>query len=235
MSKITLDNIPKLPIKDLIDDTIIQSAILAMIDFRDLISVNPNFSYTKVMKRLVIQALERFEKSCPLFKRSRVHFVGNDYEFKDTFSAFLDGTITEEYANLIPRAVYNIDTSLLHTRRSWRYDRPLMRGTYNMGTVWIDYLASYPWVMEEASCGNDFTDESCIYYIPLYGGSSQDAAFKRQFYFEVLTYMKSIKNNLRYPDMPIELMQGIDEEYQILQQELQEFYRKCASHGKLYR
>lgn len=235
MASITIDNIPKLPIKDLIDDTIMQSAILALIDFRDLISVNPNFTYTKVMKKLVIQALEKFEKVCPLFKRSKCYFQGNDYEFVDNFKAFIDGTVTEEFANLLPRSVYNIDTSLLHTRRSWRYDRPIMRGTYNMGLVYVDYLASYPWVMEENEEKNDFTDDSCIYYIPLYGGNSQDAAFKKQFYYEVLTYMKAIKNNLRYPDMPIELMQGIDEEYQIIQQELVEFYRKCASHGKLYR
>jgi len=232
---ITPDNIPKMSVKDLIKDVQIQSATISLIDFRELIVVNPNFTYVDVMAKLIRQALEKFERTCPLFKRSRVLLNEEEFAFTDTFDAFLDGIITEEYCNIIPKTIYNVDTSLLHTRRSWRYDRPVMRGTYKLGLQYVDYMCSYPFRYDEDKDINDFTDDSFIYYIPLYGGNSQENMFKKEVYYQILSYLKQIKNNLRYPDMPIELLQGIDEDYQMMQQELQEFYRKANSHGKLYR
>lgn len=232
---ITKENIPKTNIKELIDNTIIQSATLAMIDFRDLIKVNPNFTYYKIMSRILIQALERHERVCPLFKRTRILFGGHEHTFVDNFDAFLEGKVTEEYTTLVPKTVYNIDTSLLHTRRSWRYDMPVMRNTYRLGLQFVDYITSYPYRFYEDKEADDFTNDSYIYYIPLYDGKSQDRFFKKTFYFELLSYLKSVKNNIRYPDMPMELMMGIEEEYQILNQEVTEFYRKASSHGRLWR
>lgn len=228
--------IPKLPIKDLIKDTLLQSSVLSFIDFKELMVVNDNYSYFDVLSRLVRLAIENHEKSCPLYKRSTIFIQGNTYEFRDTFNAFLDGKITENYATLVPKvSPYALDTSLLHTRRAWRYNKPFLTNVYNLGVVECDYIASYPVIMREDKESKNFTEDSAIYYIPLYGGTSQDSMFKRQFYYQVLVYLKGVKNNLRYPDMPIELLQGIDEDYQILQNELVEFYRKVSSHGKLFR
>jgi hypothetical protein len=232
---ITIDNIPKIPVKELIKEMQIDSATISLIDFKDLIVVNPNFTYFDVMSRLLRQALEKFERVCPLFKRSKLLMDDESYTFTDTFDAFINGTITEEFTNIIPKNIYNIDMSLLHTRRSWRYDRPVMYGTHKLGLQWVDYMCSYPIRVYEDKDTNDFTDDSFIYYIPLNDGNTQERMFKKQFYFQVLSYLRQIKNNLRYPDMPIELMQGIDEDYQMVQQELQEFYRRASSHGKLYR
>lgn len=228
--------IPRLPIKDLIKDTMLQSSILAFIDFEELMVVNEKYSYYDVMSRLIRLALEAHEKHCPLIKRSTIYINGNSYEFKDTFKGFLDGKITENYATLIPKvSPFNLDTSLLHTRRAWTYNKPIMNNVYNLGVVDVDYITSYPVIMDEDKETKDFKEGSAIYYIDLYGGTSADALFKRQFYYQVLIYLKGVKNNLRYPDMPIELMQGIDEDYQILQSELQERYRKITTHGRLYR
>lgn len=228
--------IPRMYINDLIKDTILQSSILAFIDFQELMVVNNNFSYFDVMSRLVRLALEQHEKVCPLFKRSSIFINGNTYEFRDTFHAFLDGKITENYATLIPKvSPHALDTSLLHTRRAWTYNKPVMSNVYNLGQVEIDYIASYPVIMKEDKENKTFTKDSAIYYIPMYQGTSADSMFKRQFYYQVLVYLKGVKNNLRYPDMPLELLQGIDEDYQILQGELTEFYRRVGSHSKLFR
>lgn len=228
--------LPKMSIKELIKDTILQSPMLSLVDFKEIMVTNPMFSYFEVMSRLVRLSLENHEKVCPLFKRSTIFINGNTYEFKDTFQGFLDGKIPEHYATLIPKvSPYALDTSLLHTRRAWKYNKPFMNNVYNLGVISVDYIASYPVIMKESPEDKDFTLDSIIYYIPLYGGTSSDSTFKRQFYYQILTYLKAVKNNLRYPDMPIEFLQGIDEDYQILQNELQEFYRKATTHGKLYR
>jgi hypothetical protein len=228
--------IPRIPVKELIKDMLLQSSILAFIDFEELMIANPNFSYFEVMSRMVRLALERHERVCPLYKRSTIYINGNSYEFRDNFKAFLDGKVTENYVTLIPKvSPYSLDTSLLHTRRAWTYNKPIMNNVYNLGIVDIDYIASYPVIMKEDKESKDFTDDSNIYYMSMYGGTSSDGMFKRQFYYQVLNYLKGVKNNLRYPDMPIELLQGIEEEYQILQSELQEFYRRVNSHGRLYR
>jgi hypothetical protein len=232
----SIEDIPKISLKELVKDTILQSSILAFIDFEELMVVNPKFSYFEVVGRLVRLAIEAHEKVCPLFKRSTIFIDGSSYLFKDTFGAFIDGKITENYAILVPKvSPHALDTSLLHTRRSWNYNKPLMDNVYNLGLVECDYITSYPLVMKEDKETKDFTEDSFIYYMPLYAGTSADSVFKRQFYYQVLVYLKGVRNNLRYPDMPIELLQGIDEDYNILQSELQEFYRKAGTHGKLYR
>jgi hypothetical protein len=229
-------SIPKMSVKELIKDTILQSSLLAFIDFEELMVVNEKYSYCDVMSRLIRLSLESHEKSCPLIKRSTIYINGHSYEFTNTFQGFLDGKITENFATLIPRvSPFSLDTSLLHTRRAWTYNRPWLNNVYNLGVVDIDYIASYPVIMKEEKESKDFTKDSAIYYMSLYDGSSADSLFKRQFYYQVLIYLKGVKNNLRYPDIPIELMNGIDEDYQILQQELLERYRKMTTHGRLYR
>lgn len=233
---VEVDNIPKILIKDLIKDMLLQSSILAFVDFKDLMISNPNFSYFEVMSRLIRIALETHERVCPLYKRSRLYLAENTYTFRDTFDAFLECKIKEDFVTLIPKTTpYSLDTSLLHTRRSWLYERPILKNVHNLGLTEIDYITSYPVRMAEHKENKDFTDNSAIYYIDMYGGKTEDAMFKRQFYLQVLTYLKGVKNNLRYPDMPLELLQGIEEEYSLLSQELQEFYRKSATHGRLYR
>ena len=182
------------------------------------------------------KALEEHEKVCPLYRRSRIFINSDSFKFVDNFQAFLDCIITEDYLTLIPKATpYSLASSMLHTRRSWIYDKPLMKNVYNVGLVDCDYITYYPKVLKEDKESKDFTEDSAIYFMDIDGSKSEDVIFKDQFYYQLLTYLKGIKNNLRYPDMPIELMQGIDEEYQILQSKLQEFYRKCATHGRLYR
>lgn len=236
IQSIEVTNIPHIKIKDLIKDMLLQSSLLAFVDFKDIMLANPNFSYYEVMSRLVRLALEAHEAVCPLYKRSRVFINGSTYTFKDNFDAFLDCKIKEDFVTLIPKTTpYNVDTSLLHTRRSWLYEKPVLKNVYNLGVIDIDYITNYPVRMSESPETKDFTDESAIYYMDMYGAKTEDAKFKRQFYLQVITYLKGVKNNLRYPDMPMELLQGIEEEYQYVSQELQEFYRKSATHGRLYR
>jgi hypothetical protein len=209
-------NIPKIPIRDLIKETIITSSLLAIIDFRDLVLVNPNFTYVELMESLVRKALANFERKCPLFKKSRVYMASSEYTFEDTFQSFLDGTITEEYTTLIPKVVYSMDNSLLHARRSWIYTRPTLQTYHSMKLVYVDYMTSYPFISKSETEVDEFTTDSAIYYIPLHNGTTQDFMFKRQFYLEVLKYINNIKNNLQYPDMPIQLLQGLDMEIQSL-------------------
>ena len=236
IQSIEVENIPHIKIKDLIKDMLLQSSLLAFVDFKDIMLANPNFSYYEVMSRLVRLALEAHEAVCPLYKRSRIFINGSTYTFRDNFDAFLDCKIKEDFVTLIPKTTpYNVDTSLLHTRRSWLYEKPVLKNVYNLGVIDIDYITNYPVRMKESPETKDFTDDSAIYYMDMYGAKTEDAKFKRQFYLQVITFLKGVKNNLRYPDMPMELLQGIEEEYQYVSQELQEFYRKSATHGRLYR
>lgn len=232
---ITVNNIAKLPIKKLIKDTIIRSSLLALIDFRDLILVNPMFEYTEVMEQLVRQSLSEFERKCPLFKKSRIYIPGHDYTFVDNFQAFLDEVITEQYVILIPKVIFSLDSSLLHSRRSWVYTRPMMSNVYSLGMTDIDYMCSYPTIFKKEDDCDEFTNDSAIYYISADDGITQDAMFRKQFYHILLKYINNVKNNMRYPDMPVELLQGVEIELQEVGQELTEFYRKCNSHGRLLR
>lgn len=232
---ITLNNIAKLPIKKLIRDTIIRSSLLALIDFRDLILVNPAYEYTEVIEQLVRKSLSEFEKKCPLFKKSRVYIPDTEYTFVDNFQAFIDGVITEKYVTLIPKVIFSLDSSLLHSRRSWIYTRPMMSNVYSIGTTDVDYMCSYPVVFKKEQDYDEFTEDSAIYYISADDGITQDSMFRVQFYHTLLKYVNNVKNNMRHPDMPMELLQGVEVELQEVGQELAEFYRRCNSHGRLLR
>lgn len=235
---ITPHNIPKLSVKELVNDMLLKSSILAFVDFKDIMVANPNFTYYSIVSKLVRAALQKYEAKIPFYKRSRIYIQPGtrDYTFIDNFSAFLDCKIQERYVTLIPKvSPYSADHSLLHARRSWVYERPSLKNMYIDGSIDVEYMTYYPVVIKEDKESDDFTDDSYIYYMSLYEGPSKDLIFKRQFYYEVITYLKGVKNNLRYPDMPIELLQGVDEEYSILQSELQESYRKHSTYGKLYR
>lgn len=231
----TAGNIPRIPIKKLIKDTIIRSSLLAIIDFRDLILVNPNFTYVEIMENLIHQALAQFERKCPLFKKSRIFIDDKSHTFVDNFQAFLDGKVTEEYAVIVPKVIYAMDSSLLHSRRSWIYTRPTMQTYHPVGLTYIDYMCSYPFISKSEAEVDEFTEDSAIYYMSNETGVTQDFMFKRQFYLEVLKYVNGVRNNLTYPDMPIQLLQGLDQEISSVENELQEFYRRCASHGRLLR
>ena len=236
----TPQNIPQISIKDLIKQTVIRSSLLAVIDFRDLILVSPNFKYTEIMEQIVRDALQLHERKCPLFKRSKIYMSCSEYTFVDNFKGFLDGTITEEYLTLVPKVVYNMDTSLLHMRRSWNYVKPTLHMGYALGKTWVDYMCSYPVVfksmLDDANCpADEFTDDSKIYYIDPHDGKTQDYMFRKAFYLTLLKYINNIKNNLQYPDLPISLLNGIEVEIQTVETDLMDFYRKCYSHGKALR
>lgn len=233
---LTVHNIPKTKIKDLLFDILIESSILAVIDVKTLLTPNPNITYFQVMKRLIMTALDNHEKTCPLFKRSRIFISDNSYTFVDNFNLFLDCKLDEALTTLVPKSSpYALDTSVLHVRRAWKYDKPVLNDVYNLGSVNVDYIASYPYVMNEDKKENDFTDDSYIYYMDRLNGKTQDKIFRRQVYLQILGYIKGLKNNLRYPDIPFDMLPGVEEEYQVVQQELQEFYRKNSSHSKLFR
>lgn len=232
---VTALNCGRMPIKKLIKDMIMRSSLMAIIDFRDLILVSPNFTYCEVMEQLVRQALEEFERKCPLFKRSKVYIPGNHYTFVDNFESFLSGDVTEEYLTLIPKVVYSLDKSLLHARRDWIYQRPMISEIYSLGRTFVEYMCSYPCVFKSEDEVDEFTDDSAIYFLSIEGGMTQDLMFKHQFYLTVMTYVNNIKNNLQYPDLPIQLLQGIEIEIQKYEQLLTEFYRKANAHGRLLR
>lgn len=232
----TKDEIPKIRIKDLISEIVTLSSTLAFVDFKVLMKTNPNATYFSIVNTLLHNSLEAHERHCPLFKRSFIFIKGNDYTFVDNFESYLAGKIPEKYVILLPKTKpFNLDGSLLHTRRSWDYNKPVLSGVFSIGSVTCDYMTSYPCITNEDKDGDDFTDDSAIYYMDFHGGRTNDVLFKKQFYFHILGYLKGIKNNIRYPDMPMELLQGIDEDYNIVQAQLQESYRKLNAHGALYR
>lgn len=232
----TPDTLPSIKVKDLIRESIVGSATLQFIDFHELMVPNPQFTYFEIMSVLIRKAVEEFEGRFPLLKRSLIHLTGDEYMFEDTFDAFLDGIVREEFTTLIPKtSPHSVETSMFFGGRRWRYERPYLRELYQKGRVVMDYQAPYPVRLYKETDKDEFTDDSRIYYMSLNGGSSKDRQFKLQFLVILLGHLRSIKNNIRYPDMPMELMQDIDQEYSYKQQELLEYYRKNPYNGGLSR
>lgn len=234
--KLTIADISKMSIQGLIDHTIMSSALLAIIDVKDFIRVNPNYSYFKIMSSILKETKSKFEKKMPLIKRSVIVLDDYEYIFRDNFASFEKGILTEDYTILVPHLVVSMDTSLLHMRRSWRYLRPKLEKVYPLGQVYCDYMAPYPMTLKETNPPEgDFTEDSYVYYLNLENPDSKSFAFKKQFYVELLRYINNIKNNLRYPDLPIELLSGLETELQKEEQELFEYYRKSCGHAELLR
>jgi hypothetical protein len=232
----------KLLLKDIEKDTFRRSTLIAIPGLRDLLEINDEFTYREVFFGIVRDALQEYEKYIPAFIQSSIYINPDErmnYDFVDNFDLYLQGRLDEENISLIPIAVLGLTTgSWTNTGsliRQFRYDPPRISELwFGAKSYTVQYLANRPIYEEYDEVTKEYTDKCAIYYMSDKFGSKYKV-LKDQIYVELCRYLMNMRKNLMLQNLPVELFQGLEEDYQKVDSELKEFYLQSMTYGQYLR
>lgn len=124
--------------------------------------LHPNIELSKKFYiQAIRQAIGEMTRSFPVTLVTMLNNV-REYEFKDNFQDYLNGTISEDQIQLVPTGISRIGTTFI-SAYYWIYNRPKLYGRF--GTFLYgpcSYFAAFPTKIELATDGN-FTEDSYVY------------------------------------------------------------------------
>lgn len=220
-----------------------RSTLIAIPNLNQLLELNEEFSADEVFFSIVKLAVQEFEKYFPLALQQRVYITPDahgEFEFEDTFKAYMDGKITEYDIELIPNSILgfttNYYTNFTTMIKLYRYINPpkLTDFCYAPGAYFVRGLYSYPlWeeYTEESNC-REFSKRAGIYYMLSQG--PQWKIFYDEVYRQFCRYIINLKKNNSMPNMPIELFQGIEEDLGKLESSIEQIYQQNLGNGNWY-
>lgn len=229
----------KVTITELIADTFKRSTLIAIPSLTELFELNDTYTKYEVFFSIVQTALQQFERYYPLYTESKIFIEPDEYKqfyFKDNFKAYLDGKIDENTINLIPTAITGISrTSYMassYVLRTFRYDPPKLTDFwYSANVYWVKMITNRPLFEEYDEVTEKPTDRCAIYYMTKDVGS-QYKVFRDELYCQVCRYIINIKKNMGLQNMPIELFQGLEDDYQKVSSELENHYMNSLTSGQ---
>lgn len=214
------------------------SATLGSPDFMLLLgtSAPAGSSADRVFARILKLALNEFEKLNPLYLYGVLPPTVNEnvYTFQDNFGDYLAGTIDESYIQLVPTTIISLSGSWVYQYRDYLYSPPclsLMGYPYNNE---IYYATRRPVMLTFDSQGKNITNDSFVYCLDI-DGRAVDRWFLRYLEYEVLIYLRDQKNNLMYPDMPIDFLSGLSERISEVYQVLETYRQSPIKNAELLR
>lgn len=203
--------------------------------FKDILRIHVNESYYKVMKYIIRQALNTFEKRRPLYLYGNIYMTSNEYTFTDNTELVKSGKLSEHRWTLIPEQVINLSGTMVTMYRNFTYDRPTLRLNYPAtGEARVYYMARRPVLLEKNPVEDEFTPESCIYGLSLYGDYITEQ-FMKELMFTLINYLIELKSQVNYAEIPIDFMSGLQDKRSELNDELEQFYNNPVSYAKLWR
>lgn len=231
--------IPRTSINKLKDYLRRSSSTLGSPDFIELLEVSApkDSSGDVVFVRLIKLALNEFERLNPAYLYGTISqgISSGDYiMFTNTFGDYLAGTINAEQIQLVPTAIVNISSSWVNQYRDYVYTAPYL----SLGTIpsngEIYYAARRPVIVSYEEGTKEVTDDSFIYFIDV-DQQYKDRIFLKFLEYEILTYLRDQKNNLMYPDMPIDYISGLPERIAELQQAIDAYKTSPIRSAELLR
>lgn len=194
-----------------------ESPLLGSPDFMKLIAISGkslNKPADRIFARIVKIALNEFEKLNPLYLYGRLPLSqkvdDGIYVFEDNFGDYLAGTIDEDYLQLVPTSIINIAGSWIYQYRDYVYSPPVLSISSYLYNSDIFYACRRPVLLTFNEDGITLSDDSFIYGLNI-DGDAVNRWFLRYLEYEVLIYLREQKNNLSYPDMPIDFLASLPE------------------------
>lgn len=232
MNKVLLSYIEK--------ETFKRTTLIAIPNLSELLSLNDSLSAKEVFFSIVKLALIEFEKYFPLALMQKVYIVptpSGEYDFIDNFEGYIQGKIEEDDINLIPNAVLgfttNYYTNFSQMIRLFRYPYPphMTDFGYSAGRYYVRTLVNRPvWEEYEPESNNTvYTDKCAIYYFIATGPLWK--IFFDEVYLQLCRYLINLKKNMDMPNMPIQLFQGLEEDYNDLKSKQETLYQQNLGDG----
>lgn len=223
-------------INDLKDYLRGSSSTLGSPDFTILLDVSaPEGSNgDRVFLNLIQLALNEYEKLNPVYLYGRLYdlHAGKVFTMEDNFGSYLEGGIPESQIKLIPISVIHMGDSWVYQYKDFIYTPPYLSiGSTPYNNTYY-YMARRPVLITYEEDGS-LADESFIYFIDT-KASDRDRWFLRYLEYETLIYLRDQKNNLIYPDLPIDYLSSLPERIAEVMQILEGYRITPYKHGEWY-
>lgn len=224
----------KVTLKTLYRDLSRRSTLIAFPNTVDLLEIEGGeFTKWEVFYSIIRDSLQNFEYYYPLNIIQKIHVVvdPNTYvsrEIFNNFDQYLKGEVTEDDIQITPSSVQGISQGGfafgMGINRSINYEGnrfynfPFGTGVYYAQTT---CRRPFPEIYDEVT--KEPTDQCAVYYMQR-DQDSQYSIFNDEIYLNFCKYILSIKKNVMLQGMPIELFQGLEEDYNRLEGQLQNTY-----------
>lgn len=230
MNKVLLSDIEK--------ETFKRTTLIAIPNLSELLSLNDNFTAKEVFFSIVKLAIQRYQNYFPLALMQKVYIVptpSGEYDFIDNFDAYIAGKISEDDINLIPNAVLgfttNYYTNFSQMIRLFRYPYPphMTDFGYSAGRYYVRTLCDHPIWEDYNPITKDYTDKCAIYFFTKNGPRWK--IFFDEVYLQLCRYLINLKKNMDMPNMPIQMFQGLEEDFNNLNASQDQLYQQNLGTG----
>jgi hypothetical protein len=228
--------INRVTLKQLYKDIFRRSALLAIPNCSELLDV-PNNEFTKweIFYSIVRDALKTYEYYYPLCLIQKAYIEVDSQSRKafliDNFKAYLKSIVDESQILVIPSAIVGISTSYYtastYPMREFRYNPPEITDCwYSSNTYYMNTICKRPFIEEYEEVSGDPTDNCAVFYMSR-DTDSMYTIFANEVYLQMCRYLLNIKKNMNLQNMPIDLFNGLEEDFQRMQSDQQNIYSQA--------
>lgn len=232
--------INKVTLMDLYKDTFRRSTLIAIPNLSELLVVNDSeFTKWEIFYSIIRDALKTFEYYYPLCLTQKIWIEIDSNTRKGyingNFEAYLKGIVTEEQICIMPAAIIGMSTSFYtastYPLRNFRYNPPEISDCwYSSNTYYINSICKRPFIEEYDKVSGEPTDKCAVYYLNK-DGDNQYSIFRDEIYLQVCRYLFNLKKNMMLQNMPIELFQGLEEDFNRLEPKQDQIYQNALTHS----
>lgn len=232
--------INKVTLKELHKDVFRRSTLISIPDLNEFFEI-PGSSYTswEVFFGIVRDAMQTFEYYYPLNLIQRF-YLNVDLNTRKAFingnfEAYLKGIVQEKDICIVPSSVQGLAlngyTASGYPLRNFRYEPPEFRDFwYSSQTYWANTLCNRPVYEEYDEVTKEPTERCAIYYMNK-DMDSEYKIFRDQLYIELCRYIMNMKKNMLLQNIPIELFQGLEEDFQRVEGKLETIYQNALTNS----
>jgi len=232
--------IPKVTIYDLYKDVFKRSTLIAIPNMSELLQVpDSEFSKWEIFSQIVKEALKVFEYAYPLGRIQKlyieVEYNSRKAKYFDNFTAYLDNLIDEDDI-VLPIAscqglAYNGYVNSQYPLRNFRFENGEFTDFwYPTQVYYANCLCKRPliedYVRKEGTEHQMPTDKCAVYFLRM-DLDNQYTIFRDQVFIELCRYITTIKKNFGLANMPIELFQGLEEDYNNTKSKNEQIYQQA--------
>lgn len=225
--------IPKINLKDLFHITMRRSTLITIPRLSEFFEFNNEFGPWEVFYQIVRDALDKFELYYPLFRVQKVYLVVDESRRmssvvnRGNFEEYLKGKIFEDQLFLRPESVIglslNSTVGSIYPLRDYKYEDGVFTDFwYNTGLYWMASICKRPFP-EHFSDSHEPLDTCSVYFMEK-DADAKFKYFKDQVYVELCHYLWNMKMNMQLQNLPIDIFQGLQDDSQKVQSELDRVY-----------
>lgn len=228
----------KVTLKELYDDVFRRSSLISIPNLSEMLVV-PGSAYSRweIFAQIVRDALDKFEYYYPLTLNQKMYIEVDDStriaKYFPNFDSFLEGILDEDSIVLDISACsglsyYSYINSGYPLRNFSFNNGQFLEFWYPTGVYWGNCICKRPFI-EEFIRGDreDQPTDRCAVYFLKRNSDSQWTIFRDQLFVSLCRYLLSIKKNIAYTNLPIDLFGGLEEDLNKVESKLDSIYSEA--------